>query len=311
MRRLPRGFGATGPRRAGVLSATVWPYGLWGSDGAEYFEERDSRRSRRRRGNDRSGRGRRARESRSLCRVGRRCTGRRGSDSVHRRRGRGNRGLLPPRLPTGQGTPPPHREAEVARSDRMAAGLDGGARWGPRLSFRLSPRLAALLTVVGDGSDSARTWVGGRPCPRSGPRAGRAEGGRGRTSVVWRKRLRRTVAPAARGKFGPYASDVALAWLIGRMAQRANARRRGTGDRLGYLRGGLGALARRYEKEISGQGVRVSCGTPADSLVREGDRWRVRFGGRRSSEDSGMIGSIWSIRPHQCARRPDVGHRAR
>jgi protoporphyrinogen oxidase len=89
--------------------------------------------------------------------------------------------------------------------------------------------------------------------------------------------------PLLEGKFGPFAHDVALAWLVGRMKQRANARRGGTGGRLGYLRGGLGALARRYEEEISAQGVRVSCGTPADSLVREGDRWRVRFGGREVS----------------------------
>lgn len=86
--------------------------------------------------------------------------------------------------------------------------------------------------------------------------------------------------PLLDGKFGPFAPDVAMAWLAGRMRQRANARKRGTGDRLGYLRGGIGVLARKYEEEISALGVRVSFGAPVESLTRDGDRWRVRFGSR-------------------------------
>jgi protoporphyrinogen oxidase len=134
------------------------------------------------------------------------------------------------------------------------------------LSLRARARLglgSAVALVRGRGRELDQMRVGD-----AGPRW---FGSRG-YAVLWR--------PLLEGKFGPFAHDVALAWLVGRMKQRANARKFGRGDRLGYMRGGLGALARRYEEEISAQGVRVSCGTPADRLVRDEDGWRVRFGGR-------------------------------
>ncbi|GAB3924229.1 NAD(P)/FAD-dependent oxidoreductase [Larkinella terrae] len=42
-------------------------------------------------------------------------------------------------------------------------------------------------------------------------------------------------------KFGPYANDVPLAWLIGRLRQRMNSRNRGE-EKLGYLQGSLETL---------------------------------------------------------------------
>ncbi|RRB06866.1 NAD(P)/FAD-dependent oxidoreductase [Larkinella rosea] len=42
-------------------------------------------------------------------------------------------------------------------------------------------------------------------------------------------------------KFGPYANDVPLAWLIGRLRQRMNSRNRGE-EKLGYLQGSLDTL---------------------------------------------------------------------
>ena len=122
---------------------------------------------------------------------------------------------------------------------------------------------SAVALVLGRGRRIERMRVGD-----AGPRW---FGKRG-YAVLWQ--------PLLEGKFGPFAPDVALAWLVGRMKQRANARKRGTGDRLGYLRGGLGALAARYGQEIAGRGVAVSCGTPVESLVRQGELWQVRFGGR-------------------------------
>lgn len=135
----------------------------------------------------------------------------------------------------------------------------------PPLPLRARLRLglgSAVALVRGRGTRLERARVG-----EAGPRWFGARG----YAVLWQ--------PLLEGKFGPFAHDVALAWLVGRMKQRANARKRGSGDRLGYLRGGLGGLAGRYEEEIRARGVRVSCGTPAESLVREGDQWRVRFGG--------------------------------
>ena len=90
--------------------------------------------------------------------------------------------------------------------------------------------------------------------------------------VLWR--------PLLEGKFGPFAPDVALAWLAGRMRQRANARKTGTGDRLGYLRGGIGRLARLYGEDLAGRGVAVSCGSAVESLTPDGSAWRVTAGGR-------------------------------
>jgi protoporphyrinogen oxidase len=90
--------------------------------------------------------------------------------------------------------------------------------------------------------------------------------------VLWR--------PLMEGKFGSYAPDVALAWLAGRMRQRANARKTGTGDRLGYLRGGMGRLARLYREELAARGVAVWCGAAVDSLALDDGLWRVSAGTR-------------------------------
>lgn len=89
--------------------------------------------------------------------------------------------------------------------------------------------------------------------------------------------------PLLDGKFGPFAPDVDAPWLVSRIRQRANARKHGKGDRLGYLRGGMGTLARSYERELTGRGVRVSCGAPVDSMTRREGRWHLSFGGREVS----------------------------
>jgi len=48
--------------------------------------------------------------------------------------------------------------------------------------------------------------------------------------------------PLLEAKFGEHADTIAMAWLVARIRQRGGARK-ATGDRLGYLRGSLGALA--------------------------------------------------------------------
>ncbi len=118
--------------------------------------------------------------------------------------------------------------------------------------------VSAIALVRGRGSK-----MDGRRVGRTGPRWFGKKG----YAVLWQ--------PLLDGKFGPYAPDVALAWLLGRIKQRANARKRGTGDRLGYLRGGLGALAGRYAQELSNRGVTVSLGSGVTSLALEGDTWLV------------------------------------
>jgi protoporphyrinogen oxidase len=66
--------------------------------------------------------------------------------------------------------------------------------------------------------------------------------------TIWR--------PMLEAKFGPHAPDVAMAWLVARIRQRAGARR-ATGDRLGYIRGGTGALASAFARRVESQGVRL------------------------------------------------------
>jgi protoporphyrinogen oxidase len=57
--------------------------------------------------------------------------------------------------------------------------------------------------------------------------------GDGATRAIWR--------PMLDIKFGPYANDVPLSWMVGRMRQRVNSRRRGS-EKLGYLDGSLQVL---------------------------------------------------------------------
>ena len=87
--------------------------------------------------------------------------------------------------------------------------------------------------------------------------------------VLWR--------PLLEGKFGSFSPRISLAWLVARMRQRANARRRGLGDRLGYVRGGIGSIAKAYGEELSERGVRITCGTKVQSITPVGHRWLVGY----------------------------------
>ncbi|HJX68249.1 MAG TPA: FAD-dependent oxidoreductase [Candidatus Limnocylindrales bacterium] len=142
------------------------------------------------------------------------------------------------------------------------------------LNFKPLPFVGRLR--LGLGSAMALLSVRGHPLDRV--RVGEASSrwfGRKGHAVLWQ--------PLLDGKFGPFAPDVAAPWLVSRIRQRANARKSGTGDRLGYLRGGMGTLARAYERELVGRGVRISCGARVSSLRREGESWRLTYGGREVS----------------------------
>lgn len=75
--------------------------------------------------------------------------------------------------------------------------------------------------------------------------------------TVWR--------PLLEAKFGPHAADVAMAWLVARIRQRAGARK-STGDRLGYLRGGTGALAAAFAGQLEARGTRLVLSARVASL---------------------------------------------
>lgn len=133
------------------------------------------------------------------------------------------------------------------------------------LSFlgRLRLGFGTVIALVrGRGRRLENVGVG-----KAGPRWFGARG----YEVLWR--------PLLEGKFGPFAPRVTMAWLVARMRQRANARKGGLGDRLGYVRGGIGTLASAYGQEVARAGVSISCLAKVQSVAQSGDRWRVVFDG--------------------------------
>lgn len=125
------------------------------------------------------------------------------------------------------------------------------------------------------GMGSALGIVRGRSHSLDGMRvadAGPRWFGRHGYDALWR--------PLLEGKFGSMAPDVAMAWLAGRIRQRAQARKGGKGDRLGYVRGGFGVVASGLAEDLRKRGVRIALGVPVDSVSQAGGLWRVGFGDR-------------------------------
>jgi protoporphyrinogen oxidase len=78
------------------------------------------------------------------------------------------------------------------------------------------------------------------------------------TEAVWR--------PMLEVKFGPFAGQVPVAWMIGRLKQRLGSRERGD-ERLGYLRGSLNVLLDALMKELSALGVKIVLQARVDKLL--------------------------------------------
>ena len=81
--------------------------------------------------------------------------------------------------------------------------------------------------------------------------------GRRATESLW--------APLLSIKFGPYADRIPLAWMVGRMRQRVNSRRRGE-EELGYMQGSLGVLLDTLLAALERLGVRVVTSNPVTRL---------------------------------------------
>ncbi len=78
--------------------------------------------------------------------------------------------------------------------------------------------------------------------------------------------------PLLRGKFGDQRDRVSAAWLISRVSIRSN---RGlSGERLGYLNGGFQVLIDALDEKIARSCI-VRLNTPAESVVKTSDGWRV------------------------------------
>ncbi|HEV2694987.1 MAG TPA: NAD(P)/FAD-dependent oxidoreductase [Verrucomicrobiae bacterium] len=83
-------------------------------------------------------------------------------------------------------------------------------------------------------------------------------------------------APLLRVKFGPYAEQVPLTWMIGRMRQRINSRQAGQ-EKLGYMQGSLDVLLQALLRALEKAGVKLRCGVRVEGLnVENGEVKSVR-----------------------------------
>lgn len=83
------------------------------------------------------------------------------------------------------------------------------------------------------------------------------------TEVLWK--------PMLRSKFGPAWPTVPATFMWGRFDQRRGARK-GTTERLGYLRGGFAQIFDRLAKRLADAGVEVLLSTKVTDLVLTGER---------------------------------------
>ncbi|MCR9063271.1 MAG: NAD(P)/FAD-dependent oxidoreductase [Cytophagales bacterium] len=81
--------------------------------------------------------------------------------------------------------------------------------------------------------------------------------GKGMTDALWK--------PMLNIKFGPYADQVPLAWMIGRLAQRLNSRKGGD-ERLAYIEGSWKTLLDAIVSKLKDMGVEIITNAPVKEL---------------------------------------------
>jgi protoporphyrinogen oxidase len=120
-----------------------------------------------------------------------------------------------------------------------------------RLRFGLSSALLASFRGYADREDIAcldwfDRWAG-----------------RAATDAIWR--------PLVESKFAAAAQRIPLAWMAGRLRQRARSRKRGR-EQLGYLAGSLQVLVDRLGEVLAAEGVEMILGQPVAGIVMENGR---------------------------------------
>lgn len=91
------------------------------------------------------------------------------------------------------------------------------------------------------------------------------------TAMQWCQRVmgnrayRSMIEPLLRGKFGPYAEQVNMAWLWSRFKARS--------FKLGYYHGGFQALADDLVTDLKAKGAKFYFGRPLASLTYDGNNW--------------------------------------
>lgn len=115
-----------------------------------------------------------------------------------------------------------------------------------RLRFGLSSAMLAYLPSYAENEDqSALEWFD-------------RWAGSSATEAIWK--------PLLNIKFGDAADRIPLAWMAGRLRQRARSRK-GTEERLGYLDGSLGVLVDRLLDELKREGALVKLGMPVERFI--------------------------------------------
>lgn len=83
--------------------------------------------------------------------------------------------------------------------------------------------------------------------------------------VMGAKAYQAFIEPLLRGKFGPYAEQVNMAWLWSRFKARS--------FKLGYYHGGFQALADDLVEHLTAHNVRFHFGCPLTSITHDGNHW--------------------------------------
>jgi protoporphyrinogen oxidase len=81
--------------------------------------------------------------------------------------------------------------------------------------------------------------------------------GKGMTDALWK--------PMLNIKFGPYADQVPLTWMIGRLAQRLNSRKGGE-EKLAYIKGSWKTLLDTMKMELEKLGVEIITNEPLEEV---------------------------------------------
>jgi len=83
--------------------------------------------------------------------------------------------------------------------------------------------------------------------------------GRSAMETIW--------TPLLKGKFERHFDQVSMAWFWSRIHIRANSRSTGSGEKLGYFRGGFNTITSALEREIRRRGVAVQTGVSVERFL--------------------------------------------
>ena len=75
--------------------------------------------------------------------------------------------------------------------------------------------------------------------------------------------------PLLKGKFDRHYKNVSMAWLWARIHTRANSRAVGSGEKLGYFRGGFNVVTTALEQEIRRLGATIRTGATVEAITAD------------------------------------------